>query len=103
MANFIIDRGASWSVEVEFNDENGVNIDLTGATAEAFVRRKFWEDQAAVVATVLLTPLTDGKARFSLASGVSALIPLGRLCQLVCSVTSGAEVRKYVLGDVEGI
>lgn len=41
---FKIDKGATWKQELEWQDENGVAIDLTGYTAKMQLRKNYDSD-----------------------------------------------------------
>ena len=44
--NFTLDQGSTWTLQIVYNDSNGVPVNLTNYTAEMQIRRKFDSDTA---------------------------------------------------------
>ena len=42
--NFTLDQGATWTLQIVYNNPDGTPINLTGYTAEMQIRRKFNSD-----------------------------------------------------------
>ncbi len=102
-AVFKIERGSDWSVEAEFNDETGADISGVGSTVTATIRSKFFGQTLLSVGYTWVGDGSDGKLRLTLTDAQTALVPLGRIGELVVSVDRSSENKVYVLGDIEGI
>lgn len=61
--NFTMDQGATWTLQLVYNDSNGDPVNLTGYTAEMQIRKKFNSDVAVLTLStsnggITIVPLT---------------------------------------------
>jgi hypothetical protein len=61
--NITMDQGAQWTLQVDYDNNNGTPFNLTGYTARMQVRPKFGADNAvltlsSVTGGIVITPLT---------------------------------------------
>lgn len=100
--NGVIDQGATWTLNIVYNDYNGVPVNLTGYTARLQLRSKY--DSSAV----LTLSTANGGIVITGATGEIAITGTATQTQAIASgiyiydleLTSGAEITRLIQGQM---
>jgi len=101
--NITMDQGAQWTLTVQYDNNNGTPIDLTGYTARMQVRPKFGSDNAVLTISspssgIVITPLT-GTLNLTATTAQTGDIP-GGFYVYDLEITSGGVVTRLMQGSV---
>lgn len=94
-----ITRGADFSAVVDFDNDDGTPINLTGFTVTAVIS---WAG-GTLPMTVAVTDAAQGKATFSLNETQTSGVPLGRVSELTITYTSTGGDTRLQRCAVEGV
>lgn len=102
-ANLKIEVGATFSIELELNNPDGTNLDLTGYTGACKIRKSYYSNFNVYPLTVtIVNPPTDGKIIITATASETAAFKPGRYVYDV-EITSGSSVTRVVEGIAEVI
>ena len=101
--NITMDQGAQWTLQVQYDNNNGTPFDLTGYTARMQVRPKFGADNAVLTLSspssgIVITPLT-GVLNLTATTVQTAAIP-GGFYVYDLEIDSGGIVTRLMQGSV---
>ena len=95
IANIFIDQGADFSITVDVSDANGNQLNLTGYTAAAQMRKTYESSSISATFTTSI-PAADGQVTLSLTDTVTTALSPGRyVYDLV--VTDGSSISTRVV------
>lgn len=96
-----IESGATFSVDIELNNADGSNLDLTGYTGACKIRKSYYSNFNVYPLTVtVVNPPTDGKIILSATSSETSSFKPGRYVYDV-EITSGSSVIRVLEGIAE--
>jgi hypothetical protein len=99
--NIKIESGASFSIDMELNNADGSNLDLTGYTGACKIRKSYYSNFNVYSLTVVVAnPPTDGKIIISSTASETATFKPGRYVYDV-EISSGSSVTRVVEGIAE--
>lgn len=99
--NIKIESGATFSIEMELNNADGSNLNLTGYTGACKIRSSYYSNFNVYSLTVsVVSPATDGKIILSASSTETAAFKPGRYVYDV-EITSGSSVVRVLEGIAE--
>jgi hypothetical protein len=101
--NITMDQGAQWTLQVDYDNNNGTPFNLTGYTARMQVRPKFGSDNAvltlsSVTGGIVITPLT-GTLNLTATTVQTGAIP-GGFYVYDLEIDSGGVVTRLMQGQV---
>ena len=95
IANIFIDQGADFSITVDVSDANGNQLNLTGYTAAAQMRKTYESSSISATFTTSISA-SDGQVTLSLTDTVTTALSPGRyVYDLV--VTDGSSISTRVV------
>ena len=95
IANIFIDQGADFSITVDVSDANGNQLNLTGYTAAAQMRKTYESSSVSATFTTAIAA-ADGQVTLSLTDTVTTALSPGRyVYDLV--VTDGSSISTRVV------
>ena len=99
IANIFIDQGADFSITVDVSDANGNQLNLTGYTAAAQMRKTYGSSTISATFTTTITADT-GKVALSLTDTQTTALEAGRyVYDLNITKTATSETTRVVEGQ----
>ena len=99
--NIKIESGATFSINMDLNNADGSNLNLTGYTGACKIRSSYYSNFNVYSLTVsVVSPATDGKIILSATSTETATFKPGRYVYDV-EITSGSSVIRVLEGIAE--
>lgn len=100
-ANLKIESGATFSIDIELNNPDGTNLDLTGCTGACKIRKSYYSNFNVYTLNVsIVSPATDGKITLSATATQTASFKPGRYVYDI-EVTNGSNVSRVLEGIAE--
>jgi hypothetical protein len=96
-----IEAGATFNVELELDNADGSNLNLTGYTGASKMRKSYYSDFNIYPLTVsIVQPPTEGKIILSATASETSTFKPGRYVYDV-EITSGSSVTRVIEGIIE--
>jgi len=100
--NLVIDQGTTFSLSITVSDANGNEIDLTGYTLQAQLRKSYGATSYTAFTVVSATP-ASGELTISLTNTQTSALKAGRYVydiEIVSPVVDGSEVTRVLEGII---